>query len=88
MIWIYLFYDFKMFRNMNEMWSEMSDVAREEYKDYFIQYHNGVARTGITGKRIKPLTLLPHNVIKGFEKALLTKVSVKMKKSCLGQMIV
>jgi len=61
-------------RNMNEMWSEMSDIAREEYKDYFIQYHNGVARTGITGKRMKPLTLLPPNVIKAFEKALLTKV--------------
>merc|ERR1719192_1963915 len=48
-------------RNMNEMWSEMSDGQREEYKEYFIAYHNGVAKTGITGKRIKPLTVLPKN---------------------------
>ena len=61
-------------RNMNEMWSEMSDGQREEYKEYFIAYHNGVAKTGITGKRIKPLTVLPKNVINGFEKAMLTKV--------------
>lgn len=61
-------------RNMNEMWAEMSEYAREEYKDYFIRYHNGVARTGITGKRLKPVTVLPPNVIQGFEKALLTKV--------------
>jgi len=61
-------------RNMNEMWSEMSDGQREEYKEYFIAYHNGVAKTGITGKRIKPLTVLPKNVINGFDKAMLTKV--------------
>jgi len=61
-------------RNMNEMWSEMSESCREEYRDYFIAYHNGVAKTGITGKRIKPVTVLPRNVIKGFEKALLVKV--------------
>merc|ERR1712203_1215537 len=61
-------------RNMNEMWSEMSENCREEYRDYFIAYHNGVAKTGITGKRIKPVTVLPRNVIKGFEKALLVKV--------------
>ena len=59
---------------MNEMWSEMSENCREEYRDYFIAYHNGVAKTGITGKRIKPVTVLPRNVIKGFEKALLVKV--------------
>lgn len=59
---------------MNEMWAEMSEPAREEYKNYFIHYHNGVARTGITGKRIKPASVLPQNVIHGFEKALLTKV--------------
>ena len=64
-------------RNMNEMWSEMSDGQREEYKEYFIAYHNGVAKTGITGKRIKPLTVLPKNVINGFEKAMLTKVREK-----------
>ena len=62
-------------RNMNEMWSEMSESCREEYRDYFIAYHNGVAKTGITGKRIKPVTVLPRNVIKGFEKALLVKVN-------------
>ena len=56
------------------MWSEMSENCREEYRDYFIAYHNGVAKTGITGKRIKPVTVLPRNVIKGFEKALLVKV--------------
>ena len=61
-------------RNMNEMWSEMSEASREEYKEYFIAYHNGVAKTGITGKRIKPLTVLPATFISGFEKALLTKV--------------
>ena len=59
---------------MNEMWSEMSESCREEYRDYFIAYHNGVAKTGITGKRIKPVTVLPRNVIKGFENALLVKV--------------
>ena len=59
---------------MNEMWAEMSDKQREEYKDYFIAYHNGVAKTGITGKRIKPLTVLPKSVISGFQKALLTQV--------------
>ena len=61
---------------MNEMWSEMSESCREEYRDYFIAYHNGVAKTGITGKRIKPVTVLPRNVIKGFEKALLVKVNI------------
>ena len=63
---------------MNEMWSEMSDGQREEYKEYFIAYHNGVAKTGITGKRIKPITVLPENVINGFEKAMLTKVVFKV----------
>ena len=61
---------------MNEMWSEMTDQAREEYKDYFIRYHNSVAKTGITGKRIKPATVLPQNVVSGFEKAILTKVII------------
>ena len=63
---------------MNEMWAEMSDKQREEYKDYFIAYHNGVAKTGITGKRIKPLTVLPKNVISGFQKALLTQVLLSL----------
>lgn len=59
---------------MNEMWSEMTELAREEYKEYFIRYHNDVARTGITGKRLKPLAVLPESVIKGFDRAILTKV--------------
>ena len=59
---------------MNEMWSEMSHGAREEYKEYFIRYHNTVAKTGFTGKRVKPLTVLPPSVVNGFEKAILTKV--------------
>lgn len=61
-------------KNMNQMWSEMSEFQREEYKDYFISYHNGVAKTGLTGKRMKPLTVLSANVIRGFEKAIMTKV--------------
>ena len=60
-------------RSMNEMWAEMSEIQREEYKDYFITYHNGVAKTGVTGKRIKPMTFLPKTVIEGFEKAILTR---------------
>ena len=62
------------------MWSEMTDHAREEYKDYFIRYHNSVAKTGITGKRIKPATVLPQNVVSVFEKAILTKVMISTKK--------
>ena len=65
---------------MNEMWSEMTDHAREEYKDYFIRYHNSVAKTGITGKRIKPATVLPENVVSVFEKAILTKVIISADK--------
>ena len=64
----------KYCRNMNAMWSEMSVGAREEYKEYFIRYHNTVAKTGFTGKRVKPVTVLPPSVVGGFEKALLTKV--------------
>lgn len=61
-------------KNMNEMWSEMSFGAREEYKDYFVRYHNTVAKTGFTGKRVKPVTVLPDSVVSGFERAILTKV--------------
>ena len=57
------------------MWSEMSEFQREEYKDYFISYHNGVAKTGVTGKLIKPLTVLPDCVVAGFDKAIMTRVS-------------
>lgn len=61
---------------MNEMWNEMSELQREEYKDYFITYHNGVARSGLTGKgTIKPTTVLPRGVFQGFEKAILATVS-------------
>ena len=28
------------------MWSEMNEFQREEYKDYFVTYHSGVAKTG------------------------------------------
>ena len=31
-------------RNMNQMWAEMTDRAREEYRQYFIAYHDSVAR--------------------------------------------
>ena len=54
----------KYCRNMNAMWSEMSVGAREEYKEYFIRYHNTVAKTGFTGKRVKPVTVLPSSVVK------------------------
>ena len=47
---------------MNEMWSEMNEFQREEYKDYFVTYHSGVAKTGVTAggqkraKLTKPLS--------------------------------
>ncbi|XP_023328709.1 D-beta-hydroxybutyrate dehydrogenase, mitochondrial [Eurytemora carolleeae] len=31
-------------RNMNEMWGEMSEQSREEYKQFFIAYHDGISR--------------------------------------------
>ena len=31
-------------RNMNEMWSEMNPEARDEYKQYFLAYHDSVAK--------------------------------------------
>ena len=31
-------------RNMNQMWADMTDRAREEYRQYFIAYHDSVAR--------------------------------------------
>ena len=36
-------------RNMNEMWAEMSEEAREEYKEFFIAYHDSIARYGTRG---------------------------------------
>jgi len=60
-------------RNMNEMWGEMSDLNREEYKKYFIAYHDSIAKSGFTGQVRKPLSVLPQSVLHGFEAALLTK---------------
>ena len=77
-------------RNMNLMWSEMTDASREEYKQFFLAYHDTVARSvsvyqprpspcllprsGFTGQRIKPLTLLPASLLQGFQRAVLAKV--------------
>jgi len=61
-------------RNMNMMWSEMTDLAREEYKQFFLAYHNTVAKSGFTGHRIKPLSVLPPTLLRGFELAVLSKV--------------
>ena len=61
-------------RNMNHMWAEMTDKNREDYKQYFMAYHDAVAKSGFTGHRIKPPSLLPESVLRGFELALLAKV--------------
>jgi len=61
-------------RNMNMMWSEMTDQAREEYKQFFLAYHDTVAKSGFTGHRIKPLSVLPPTLLRGFELAVLSKV--------------
>jgi len=60
--------------NMNQMWGEMSPRSREEYKRYFLAYHDRVARYGFTGRRVKPLSFLPESLLNGFEEALLAKV--------------
>ena len=87
-------------RNMNLMWSEMTDAAREEYKAFFLAYHDTVseaeacscaqytckftvhktgfvqvAASGFTGRRIKPLSVLPPTLLRGFETAVLAKVA-------------
>ena len=62
-------------RNMNLMWSEMTDASREEYKQFFLAYHDTVARSGFTGHRIKPLSVLPQSLLRGFELAVLSKVA-------------
>jgi 3-hydroxybutyrate dehydrogenase len=64
-------------RNMNEMWGEMSDQSREEYKQFFIAYHDGISRSGFTGSRRKPISAIPDSVLAGFEQALLSKVPRK-----------
>ena len=56
------------------MWSEMTDAAREEYKAFFLAYHDTVAASGFTGRRIKPLSVLPPALLRGFETAVLAKV--------------
>ena len=58
--------------NMNLMWGEMPEESRRQYQDYFITYHDTVARLGITGQRRKPLPSLPQSLIRGFERAILT----------------
>jgi hypothetical protein len=54
------------FRNMNDMWSEMSEQAREEYKEYFIRYHNEVARWQFHKNLFATQFLLWANAIKLF----------------------
>jgi len=60
--------------NMNAMWGEMSERSREEYRSYFLAYHDKVGRSGFTGRRVKPLALLPPALMEGFQEALLAKV--------------
>ena len=60
--------------NMNAMWGEMSERCREEYKQFFLAYHNRVSQSGFTGRRLKLLSVLPPNLLRGFEEALLAKV--------------
>lgn len=60
--------------NMNQMWGEMSAQCREEYRQFFLSYHDRVARSGFTGQRVKPLLEIPDSLLRGFEEALLAKV--------------
>jgi len=64
-------------RNMNQMWGEMSEECRQEYQQFFVAYHNNVAKSGFTGQRKKPLSVLPGSLIRGFERAMLTVVPDK-----------
>jgi len=64
-------------RNMNRMWADMTEEGREEYKQYFVAYHDNVARSGFTGYRLKPVSALPPFFIRGFQEALLTKMPDK-----------
>jgi len=63
--------------NMNHMWGEMSDQNREEYKDYFVAYHDSISKSGFTGYRRKPISVLPTSFMSGFQRALLDKVPEK-----------
>jgi len=60
--------------NMNAMWGEMSEQARAEYKQFFLAYHARVSQSGFTGRRLKPLSVLPASLLRGFEEALLATV--------------
>ena len=60
---------------MNLMWGEMTDINREEYKQFFLAYHDTVAKSGFTGHRIKPVSVLPQSLLAGFEVAVLSKVA-------------
>lgn len=60
--------------NMNAMWGEMSEEARAEYKQFFLAYHARVSQSGFTGRRLKPLSVLPASLLRGFEEALLATV--------------
>ena len=62
-------------QNMNLMWGEMTDINREEYKQFFLAYHDTVAKSGFTGHRIKPVSVLPQSLLAGFEVAVLSKVA-------------
>ena len=64
-------------RNMNQMWGEMSEECRQQYQQFFLAYHNNVAKSGFTGQRKKPLSVLPGSLIRGFERAMLTVVPDK-----------
>ena len=84
---------------MNLMWSEMTDAAREEYKAFFLAYHDTVsqavpvqfitpvlfqvAASGFTGRRIKPLSVLPPALLRGFETAVLAKVATDLLRHLL-----
>jgi len=60
--------------NMNLMWGEMSEHTRQEYKHFFLAYHDKVARQGFTGRRVKPLSVLPNSLLRAFDEALMAKV--------------
>ena len=62
-------------QDMNLMWGEMTDINREEYKQFFLAYHDTVAKSGFTGHRIKPVSVLPQSLLAGFEVAVLAKVA-------------
>ena len=56
------------------MRSELSERSRQEYRQFFVAYHDRVAQSGFTGRRVKPLSVLPASLLRGFEEALLARV--------------